>query len=115
MPGRGPTPPSSARRTSAPTATPGRKLGRTPPPLARMPLIVITGVTVPERTRMVLAAGHHGGASKYEIRLTDHLPGLSQHPFSQTLHTGCTSSASYAHASQCTVREGMPARVPRFP
>jgi hypothetical protein len=36
---------------------------------------------------------------QYEIRLTDHLPGLSQHPCSQTLHTGCTSSASYMHAS----------------
>jgi hypothetical protein len=34
-----------------------RRLGRTPPPLARMPLIVITTVTIPGRTPMVLAAG----------------------------------------------------------
>lgn len=50
---------------------------------------------------------------QHEIRLKDHLRGLSQHPCSQTLHTGCTSPASYAHASQCTLRVGIPARVSR--
>jgi hypothetical protein len=64
QPGRGSTPPSSARRTSASTATPGcadsgERRRRQP----GMLLIVITAATIPGRTPIVLAVGHHAGAS----------------------------------------------------